>query len=45
MILLGKDNEMVHERGLQRPLSPEENKTGTLTSQGDLGHVGLDLLS
>lgn len=45
VILLGKENKMIHERGLQGSFSPKENKVSTLTSEGDLGCIGLDLLS
>lgn len=44
-MLLEKGNETIYETGPQGPFSPKENKTGILTSEGDLGHVGLDLLN
>ena len=43
--LLEEENKIINERGLQESFSPKENKTGILTSKGDLGYIGLDLLS
>lgn len=45
VMLLEEENKMINEGGLQDYFSPKENKTRTLTSERDLGHVGLDLLS